>query len=211
MLKTKETRNLREFACGKANSFFLTNNKMPNVKISKSDIRFHEATELPFGALSIMSPHSLVVRRVTYQSVYHFFLCMKYKSSPTLCEQIRSALSQWELDKIVRKAEAEGLADPDWERQMIDVMVLGVYYKFKQNADAAMVLNGTGNRNIYDHCADPFWGDGGDGSGRNHMGSILMAVRRRLASEEKVKEKKPVHEAQRPAAPVGSSVFGKRK
>ncbi|HEY6175907.1 MAG TPA: NADAR domain-containing protein [Kofleriaceae bacterium] len=31
---------------------------------------------------------------------------------------------------------------------------------------------------------DDFWGDGGDGSGRNELGRILMAVRQRLREEQ---------------------------
>ena len=31
---------------------------------------------------------------------------------------------------------------------------------------------------------DAYWGDGGDGSGRNMLGRILMEVRRRLGSGE---------------------------
>ena len=30
---------------------------------------------------------------------------------------------------------------------------------------------------------DAFWGDGGDGGGRNELGRVLMAVRERLRSE----------------------------
>ena len=30
---------------------------------------------------------------------------------------------------------------------------------------------------------DDFWGDGGDGSGRNELGRVLMAVRKRLREE----------------------------
>eukprot|EP00759_Apiculatamorpha_spiralis_P022207 PhF_6_TR26543/c0_g1_i1/m.38367/K09935/K09935; uncharacterized protein len=157
---------------------------------SKMEIRFHEASEFPYGNLSIMSPHPVVVRRVAYQSVYHYFLCMKYKNSPSICEMIRRAVSQWELDRIVRKAEQESAMDPEWERVMLDIMLLGNYYKFKQNSDACTLLIQTGNKTITNHCADTFWGDGGDGTGRNHMGTILMSVRRRILSEEKVVTKK---------------------
>lgn len=53
-----------------------------------------------------------------------------------------------------------------------------VYIKFSENEKLKQVLLSTGNRDIYEHTKrDSFWGDGGDGSGENWLGRILMEVR----------------------------------
>jgi hypothetical protein len=49
-----------------------------------------------------------------------------------------------------------------------------VLAKFTQHAGRAEKLLGTGDAEIVEH-RDSYWGDGGDGSGRNMLGRILRA------------------------------------
>ena len=58
------------------------------------------------------------------------------------------------------------------------VMREAVDAKFRQHEDLRALLLGTGDAKLVEHTDnDDFWGDGGDGSGRNELGRILMAVR----------------------------------
>jgi ribA/ribD-fused uncharacterized protein len=53
--------------------------------------------------------------------------------------------------------------------------------KFRQHDDLRLVLLATGNAEIVEHTErDAYWGDGGDGRGRNILGRILMSVRDEL-------------------------------
>ena len=150
-------------------------------------IKFHEVNEAPYGVFSILSPHPVVVRHVAYPSAYHYFLCMKFRGTEYE-HTIRQAGSLWEVDRYVRRAE--GLQRSDWEAVKMEVMLLAVYYKFKQNPDLCPLLVGSGGKVIVNHTpSDSFWGDGADGSGKNIMGVILMAVRKRLITEEKLRKK----------------------
>jgi N-glycosidase YbiA len=46
-------------------------------------------------------------------------------------------------------------------------------------------LLATGDADLIEHTEnDDFWGDGGDGKGRNELGRILMAVREVLREAE---------------------------
>jgi predicted NAD-dependent protein-ADP-ribosyltransferase YbiA (DUF1768 family) len=46
-------------------------------------------------------------------------------------------------------------------------------------------LLATGDADLIEHTAtDAYWGDGGDGSGRNMLGKILMEVRARLRANQ---------------------------
>jgi N-glycosidase YbiA len=47
-----------------------------------------------------------------------------------------------------------------------------------------LLLLGTGEAKLIEHTEnDDFWGDGDDGSGRNELGRVLMAVRKCLREE----------------------------
>jgi ribA/ribD-fused uncharacterized protein len=155
---------------------------------SRAVIRFHDVNEVPYGALSMLSPHPITVRHVTYPSVHHYFLCERFKGTGVE-EEIRKATSLWEVDRQVRRGEAVGLQRADWDAVKADIMLLATYYKFRQNSNAYEVLMQTGARPLVDHTpSDAYWGDGADGKGKNLMGVILMAVRKRLAHEEKSKK-----------------------
>ncbi len=71
----------------------------------------------------------------------------------------------------------------DWERVKLGVMRRAVEAKFTQHVELRAVLLATGDALLVEHTADDdYWGDGGDGSGSNHLGRILMAVRQAAAA-----------------------------
>jgi predicted NAD-dependent protein-ADP-ribosyltransferase YbiA (DUF1768 family) len=54
-------------------------------------------------------------------------------------------------------------------------MKTGLRYKFSQSLALKEKLLGTGEKPIVEHTEnDSYWGDGGDGSGLNRLGKILM-------------------------------------
>ena len=53
--------------------------------------------------------------------------------------------------------------------------------KFAQHPDIRAVLLSTGDERLVEHTSsDSYWGDGGDGTGNNMLGKILMEIRERL-------------------------------
>jgi len=69
----------------------------------------------------------------------------------------------------------------DWESVKVDVMRRAVLAKFSQHAELREELLATGDAKIVEHTErDDYWGDGGDGSGKNMLGRILMEVREAL-------------------------------
>ncbi len=70
---------------------------------------------------------------------------------------------------------------PDWEHVKENVMREAVLAKFAQHDDLRAILLGTGDALLVEHTGnDSYWGDGGDGSGRNRLGHVLMSVRDEL-------------------------------
>lgn len=160
----------------------------------KNLVRFHDVNDPVYGCFSVLSPHPVTVRHVTYPSVHHFFLCERFKGSGVE-QEILKASSLWEVDRQVRRGEIAGLQLENWDAVKVDVMLLGNYYKFRQNPNALHTLLGTGHKILIDHSpSDSFWSDGGDGTGKNLLGVILSAVRKRLhqtvALEERAARKK---------------------
>ena len=73
----------------------------------------------------------------------------------------------------------------DWESVKDSIMREAVLAKFTQHADLREKLLGTGDAEIVEHTdRDSYWGDGGDGSGHNMLGRILMSVRDELRRAE---------------------------
>ena len=56
-----------------------------------------------------------------------------------------------------------------------------VYAKFTQHEELKELLLSTGDTKLIEHTEnDAYWGDGGDGKGKNKLGLILMKVRSAL-------------------------------
>ncbi len=72
----------------------------------------------------------------------------------------------------------------DWDGMKEEVMYIAVRAKFTQHDDLKATLLGTGDAKLVEHTAnDSYWGDGGDGTGKNRLGHILMRVRAELRAE----------------------------
>lgn len=69
----------------------------------------------------------------------------------------------------------------DWEEVKELIMWEGLNLKFDQNPQLAKLLLETGQSKLVEHTdRDKFWGDGGNGSGKNILGIQLMRIRDNL-------------------------------
>ena len=66
----------------------------------------------------------------------------------------------------------------DWDSAKLHVMYKALLAKFIQHERLRQLLLSTGDRKLVEHTFnDSFWGDGGTGSGLNHLGKLLERVR----------------------------------
>jgi ribA/ribD-fused uncharacterized protein len=73
----------------------------------------------------------------------------------------------------------------DWESVKEAIMREALHAKFTQHPALRSLLLSTGAETIVEHTAnDDYWGDGGDGTGKNRLGILLMALRDKLRREE---------------------------
>ena len=93
-------------------------------------------------------------------------------------DKVRTAKNAWYAAKYGR--ELAPLPD-DWEEVKVDVMYQVVLAKFTQHLGLRDLLLATGDAILIEHTRqDSFWADGGDGTGENWLGKILMVVRDEL-------------------------------
>lgn len=63
-------------------------------------------------------------------------------------------------------------------------MMYGLRKKFAAHDDIRQSLLMTGNATLVEHTKnDSYWGDGGDGTGKNRLGILLMQLREELREE----------------------------
>ena len=73
----------------------------------------------------------------------------------------------------------------DWETVKDAIMTEAVRAKFTQHPRLRELLLSTGDAHLIEHTRnDSYWGDGGDGSGKNKLGLILIEIRTELRKEQ---------------------------
>lgn len=143
-------------------------------------IRFY-SVNAEYGELSNFAPYPITLKGKRWPTSEHFFQAQKFANASDR-EAIRGASSPMIAARMGRDRKRK--LRRDWESVKIGVMREAVEAKFRQHDDLRSLLLATGEATLIEHTDnDDFWGDGGDGSGRNELGRVLMAVRDRLREE----------------------------
>lgn len=78
----------------------------------------------------------------------------------------------------------------DWEDRKLEVMEQALAAKFQQNPALGRLLDRTAPAElIEDSPKDAFWGVGVDGRGTNHLGRLLMELRREMRKNSGMKSR----------------------
>jgi ribA/ribD-fused uncharacterized protein len=141
------------------------------------------STKDKFGEFSNFSPHPIELDGKTWPTSEHYFQAQKFADAAHQ-EAIRKAKGAMVAARMGRD-RSKKIKD-DWEQIKIEVMTRAVRAKFNQHADLRAMLVGTGEATLVEHTRnDAYWGDGGDGTGKNMLGQILMKIRDELRREER--------------------------
>ncbi|HDS7112709.1 TPA: NADAR family protein [Klebsiella aerogenes] len=140
-------------------------------------ILFYRVNE-PYGGFSNFARHGFRIGRIYWPTVEHYFQAQKFYDE-ILKEKIRNLPSPMDASKAGR--DNSNPLRSDWDRVKDDIMRLAVLEKFKQNDDVRHILLSTGSSWLIEHARnDNYWADGGDGSGKNMLGIVLMEFRELL-------------------------------
>jgi N-glycosidase YbiA len=136
----------------------------------------------PYGEFSNFSPQTITLKDKQWATVEHYFQAQKFAGTEHE-EAVRQAKSPMIAARMGRSRERPLRAD--WETVKDDVMREALCAKFTQNPRLGSLLLATGDAVIVEHTKnDSYWADGGDGSGKNRLGELLMELREELRTEE---------------------------
>jgi ribA/ribD-fused uncharacterized protein len=138
----------------------------------------------PYGFFSNFSPHAIYLKGKNWPTSEHFFQAQKFVGTP-IEEKIRLASSPMAAAKMGRDRHHPLRAD--WEAVKEEIMYEALLAKFTQHPDLRQKLLETGEAELVEHTSnDHYWADGGDGSGKNRLGYLLMRVRSALRKQPPV-------------------------
>ncbi len=140
-------------------------------------INFYLVNE-PYGEFSNFAPYAIRLKDKTWPTVEHYYQAQKFAGQPDE-EQIRHARSAKHAARMGR--DRKRTMRNKWDCYRDEVMLGAVKAKFAQHPDLERLLLSTGKLQLVEHTRhDSYWGDGGNGSGRNMLGRYLMRVRREI-------------------------------
>ena len=140
-------------------------------------ILFYRTSE-PYGEFSNFSPHPIELNGGTWPTSEHYFQAQKFAGTEHE-ELVRLAKSPMVAARMGRSRQRP--LRPDWEAVKEDLMREALRAKFTQHPNLRALLLSTGESEIVEHTTnDRYWGDGGDGTGRNRLGQLLTELRAEL-------------------------------
>lgn len=146
-----------------------------------------------FGFLSHFQWAPIELDGETWPTVEHWYQAQR-SDDPAYRAAIRAALAPGMAKRLAaspwapRRSSAQSwfrrngaLPRPDWAEVKLDLMRRADRAKFVQNPPLGEALLATGDAALIEDLPfDEFWGTGGDGSGLNWAGRVLMEVRAAL-------------------------------
>lgn len=131
-----------------------------------------------FGWMSNFAPYPISIGGKRWPTSEHYFQAQKFDDA-AVRERIRKAGSPMEAARLGRDRKLK--LRRDWESVKVAVMRTALEAKFAQHAELRELLRATGDAKLVEHTErDAYWGDGGDGSGKNMLGALLMELRKGL-------------------------------
>jgi len=136
------------------------------------------STSGEYGCFSNFSRHPIFLKGKRWPTTEHYFQAQKFAGEPDE-EEVRLANKPMLAASMGRDRKRP--LRRDWESAKENVMLDALRAKFTQHDELKAILLGTGDAKLVEHTAnDSYWGDGGDGSGKNRLGHLLMKVREEL-------------------------------
>ena len=142
-----------------------------------SPVHFYRTNET-YGEFSNFSPHPFELKGRRWPTAEHYFQAQKFAGTEHE-EIIRLAASPMAAAQLGRDRQRP--LRGDWELVKEDIMREALRAKFTQHPALRVALRDTGSLILVEHTAnDRYWGDGGNGTGQNRLGRLLMELREQL-------------------------------
>jgi ribA/ribD-fused uncharacterized protein len=143
-------------------------------------VKFYSVSD-EFGQFSNFAAFPIQMDGERWPTTEHYFQAQKFEDE-TYRQKIRKAHSPMLAARLGRDRKQK--LRRDWEAVKVEIMRQAVRAKFSQHEQLRELLLSTGEAKIAEHTEnDNYWGDGGDGSGKNMLGRILMQLREEWRAE----------------------------
>ena len=140
-------------------------------------IKFYSVND-EYGEFSNFARYPININGKVWLTTEHYFQAMKFASKADQ-EEIRKAKTPMVAAKKGR--DRKKTLKRNWESIKDNIMREALVAKFSKHEDLKALLISTGDSRLVEHTEnDSYWGDGGDGSGKNMLGRLLMEVREKL-------------------------------
>ena len=154
--------------------------------MSKSKIKrtiYFCSTQDAFGEFSNFAHYPIVLDKKTWKTTEHYFQAQKFVTTdPVYAEKIRNASKPMQAAQLGRSRKKP--LRKDWESIKVSIMAKAVWAKFTQHEILKKLLLSTEDAKLVEHTSrDSYWGNGGDGSGKNMLGQVLMKAREKLSKK----------------------------
>ncbi len=145
-------------------------------------IYFYKVNE-PYGCFSNFSPHPIEIQGENWQTVEHYYQAQKFIGSDAASSLIIKAAPTPEQAAALGRDCRRQLRS-NWEQLKTKVMRKAVLQKFLTHQEIQVILLSTADVLIVeDSPNDYYWGCGEAKTGDNHLGKILMSVRKEIRSK----------------------------
>lgn len=127
---------------------------------------------------SNMYPSPIVYKNITFKTSEHF-----YQASKTFDKSAQEVIMNCNTPYLAKKKAQTIKVRSDWDDIKLNIMKIAVYLKFSQNKEIYYLLKkSTDYIEETNYWHDLFWGNcyckKCNGKGLNHLGKILMDIRK---------------------------------
>ncbi|PWJ33116.1 NADAR family protein [Sediminitomix flava] len=145
--------------------------------MQRDEIKFY-SEKAKWGEFSNFALYPIKINGKVWSTSEHYFQAQKFEDK-TYQEKIRKSASPMKAAELGRSRKVR--IKKNWDKIKDNVMYDVVLTKFTQYTELKELLLSTEDSILIEHTEnDDYWGDGGDGKGKNRLGKILMKVREKL-------------------------------
>ncbi len=141
-----------------------------------SSIKFYHKGSPYYEFTNFYEAAPIKISGQLFKTAEHYYQWQKFIDPVVKSRIIAATTGSLAIDAASKN---KNLVDPKFKKN--DAMLNTLRAKFSQHEDLGRLLLSTGNRQLIEHnMLDDYWSDGGDGSGQNQFGILLMKVRSEL-------------------------------
>lgn len=148
-------------------------------------IKFYNQRSGKYGCFSNFSNHHINLEGEVWSTTEHYFQAKKFLD-PLIQARVRACKTPMQAKRM--GSDRSLPLRKDWECVKETIMITALRAKFSQHASLQELLVSTGDALLVEHTKnDLYWADGGNGSGKNRLGHLLMQIRQELQQQRKRK------------------------